>query len=539
MSKCFARKFVGCEKKIVDNAINGSLASLGQERLSKEVREKYLIATYEKILAIEPVSERSQKIYVRLFNSYLEKAKQIEAENVIKRYQTYYPQDHPVLEGMVARILEDYRKQSNITQLLSWAERINKKEFIVSDLFEKNLHAGLAQLRLVKIQNSINVGNKKAALTGYLELFQYALTPVDAKKNAAYNLGLLYFELGWIKETLQWLMTAFSMQTDSEVLKFADTYSAVAMDLFYRRDLNTSSQFSLKLIERLCASDYKNFENLFKNTATLLFVEKQYSKLDKLMQDSQKCSGLKKETSTSLQLSFLNDYVLYKELDRIHFAINQLSPQTLIHHQLVMPSYSLYYEYHQNNNKTKSGAAWSSMLQFVESAKKQNLKLPAEYAKVEADQSIIEFNQKLDYYHSIVLEFPEEVFNTRIQEKIEKLELVTDLSLKILKIGSGTHNIIIYKELIIAYDRLAKFLQEFTPPNKEAEYVKGFKESMLTLVGPLRDKANEFKAYALKLINDKRILSKENFWILSHTNLPVTINYYYADQGITMDRSGK
>lgn len=527
---------IKCDKTLQDKVINSALATLGQDQLGAKTKKKYLESTYVRILQLEPVSPRSQKIYIKLFNVYLAKSKTKQAEDVIKVYQKYYSKDYQVLEGMVARILDIYRKKNDIAKLMSWAERINRKEFIVSQKYENALYKSLATLRLAKIQKLINTGDKKNALKGYRQLYAYRLTPVESKKFASYNIMLLYFELGWSAKTLLWAKNSIKLQNNKELIKFADTYLALMNDLFLRREIENSADLSKVLLQRLCNEKFKYKNELFKNSAGLYFANDQNSKSFEFLNDFQKCE-ISSNVVEEIRFQYLDYFMAENDFNDALQEINKLKLNEKNLSKLLVPL-SRIYNFYVADGSNKSIYIKDLMEQFAEILKKNKSPLPIDYLEVQASLKYPQLLDEVKNLEGIKLNFPENVFNELLQQKIVQLEKVTEFSLKIFKFGIGHFNLKTYKTLIDTYQKFISEVDNFIPPNKPPEYVKGFQQSMKSLTSPLTLKVKEFNRSARKLIRNKSLLSYENHHFINNGKLPVIPFYDFSKGNLIMDRRG-
>jgi hypothetical protein len=145
---------------------------------------------------------------------------------------------------------------------------------------------------------------------------------------------------------------------------------------------------------------------------------------------------------------------------------------------------------------------------------------------------------KLKKLSNLKLEFPENVYNKNLKSKLSNLDKISTEANSIAEMGSGIGIVRAYRDLVSAYESIAKEVTSVTPTGKSPEYVTSFKKSMLKLSNQYLDSAQDLRTTAIKRIEKENILSNDNAWFLVKNDFGF-IPEFYSDTGAApMDKAG-
>jgi tetratricopeptide (TPR) repeat protein len=231
----FDAAFANNEKKLVTKNLEGMLASLGQPGLNQATAEKYYVPVYTRYLSIDSKSERAKSIFVNLFNVQFDKGQVDNAEETMETFASRFPTDYETQEGMLAKIMEYYRKKKDYSKVKYYVSAINDGNFKVSKKYADALRSLMTKIQIEGVQQSLEKGDKAVALKGYHQIYESADSTPKAKINAAYNLSALYYEMGEPNQSYQWSSIAIKDMETAEVVKFADSFLGISAGLFLRQ----------------------------------------------------------------------------------------------------------------------------------------------------------------------------------------------------------------------------------------------------------------------------------------------------------------
>ena len=525
-------------RKIQALASNGLLATLGQKGVSKANKDKYTISAYKKFLSSNPKSKKSHKIYQRLFSSYIVSNNIAEAEMILLAFQQHFPKDFSIQEAMLAKVMDHYKNSKNSKGIQKWVKNINNGKIKVSSKYAHNLQLYLINQQFEEVENATNKGDKKKALKLYMTIFKEKKSTPTAKKNAAYNIAVLFHELGNSQYMYKWAKLALSLMSNKDIKKFEGSFLSFASDLFNKRRLAESALLYNVTYNKLCNQKSKNKKTFFKNANIIYLLNKSINKSDNLISSATRC----KIPRSYIYEANLDNLKVLRETSswrKFQIKLSQLSKNRKYHGALIYPSYHYYQYYKKINNFKKTRQIKKSIEKFYLSALKNNQEIPLEGLDVVANFRLNDLNKKIKKFSSYKLRYPEKKFNKILEYKFTQLDAITSSALKILKVRSGKGMVKAYKYLVESYNKFSDEVEQFSPPRKSQEYIKSFRKSMKELVLPLRSKAKEFYKEARHQIIKNNIFSNDNYWFLTKSNDDFKVEYQINSEGVIMDRGGQ
>ena len=127
--------------------------------------------------------------------------------------------------------MDYYKAKKDKEGIKKWVIAINKGFVKVSKKYAARLKYLLLAMQFENVEKFNTKGEKKDALQGYIEIYKSDESTIDAKKNAAYNISVLFHELGNMELMFGWLNRAVSMMNPSEILKFSSSFLVMISDL--------------------------------------------------------------------------------------------------------------------------------------------------------------------------------------------------------------------------------------------------------------------------------------------------------------------
>lgn len=527
------------DAKLLKLAQDGIMASLGQKGISKAIEEKYLTTAYLSYLGRDSKSKKAYTIYQRLFSSYYSKGQIPEAEKVLLSFKSNFPSAVKVQEAMLARLMDYHRRKKDKDAIYGWVQRINSGEFRVTKKYADKVRELLLAIQFENVEKANASGDKKEALKGYFSIYQNPNTSEEAKKNAAYNMAVLFYESGDAPLMYRWSLRALEHMDGADVRKFESSFLSIGTDLFSRQQFSEAVGVYGIVLDKLCRQKSGNKKIFFKNGVVVALADKKLDEAKKMILEAPSCGidqGMVNEMSLELLESYKENTLWNNYRDWLeHLASNQALQGDLIYHY-----WTLAKAYQASGRGDLANNLVPKIISTYREAQKSRNKIPLEGLDVIATLSLPDLDKAVKELESIKLEFPETVYNQRLQQKFKELDRVTTLGVNILKIGSGKGIVRSYRYLIDAYESMARDIRSFTPQGKTPEYVTSFSKSMNDLTVPLLGKASEFRREAVRQIESSDILSEDNFFFMS-SKIPGEFvpEYQPVIPGIMMDRGGR
>ncbi len=526
------------DSKISALALDGLMASLNGKGVSAATTKKYLGKAYSIFLQKNPRSKESYKVYQRLFNERFAAGDIKGAEDTLLEFKKYFPRSQKKQEVMLAKIIDYYREKNDRSGISKWVTQINEGEFKVSPKVAKRLRLILLSLQFDKVESFNTKGEKVAALKGYLMIYKDPASSEDARKNAAYNIGVLFHELGNKEKTHSWTLRALNLMDGADILKFEDSFLLIATGLFNYREFRKSAEIYEVALEKVCSRKTKSKETFFKNASIIYLADNNLKKAVEMLTLGEKCGipqGSMREANLDT-LKILGEQERWRSFENL---INRLDRSSRNYPHLIYPLSRLRETYLSRGRVAEARKANQKLMKFYSISSKKGYKIPLEALDVVAENYLKDLEAAASKLKSIQLRFPEKEYNQLLKQKFQFLDQVTSKSLNVFKIGSGHGIVEAYRILVESYKNLALEINSFKPEKKSEDYVSSFQKSMREIANPIYQKAREFENEAKRQIQSSKILSSSNFYFLGKQDLPVTPMFFPVKNGVLMDRGGK
>lgn len=523
------------DKKTEELASNALMVSLGKN-VSKKTSEDYLIPAYEGFLAVNPKGEKANVVYQRLFSTHMDKKNVAEAEKILMKYKENFPGEIDIQEKMLAQVMDFHKDTGNKAALLGWAKRIESNEFKVNPEYGQKVKTLLLGMQFEKVEQASTKGDKKGALKGYLQIYKSPETDNDAKKTAAYNIAVLFYETGEWKQMYGWADRAVVMMSPAEIVKFDKDFILFTTDLFQRRQFAESAALSEKIFDKTCTTNSKNNKIFFKNANVIYLADKQFDKSLNLISKAPKC-GIGNDMVLPAYMDHLNELAAASKWGSFNEVIKRLETSREMWPQLIYPSSLLANELENIGRADDANKVRNKMLTYYESSKKSKMDVPLEGLDAISLIRLGSLEEQIKRMNAVTLSFPEAEYNKNLKNKFVMLDKITTEAISIAELGSGVGIVKAYRHIVAAHESLKEEITAFTPPGKSPDYVASFQKGMQKLAAPLEKQAQDFRETAIKKIEKESILSSDNSWFLVKND--AIIPEYHDDKGnVLMDKAG-
>ncbi|MDO9180825.1 MAG: hypothetical protein Q7U04_00385 [Bacteriovorax sp.] len=524
------------DKKTEGLASNALMVSLGKG-VRKKTTEDYLVPAYESFLSANPKGEKSSVVYQRLFSAHMEKKNVAAAEAVLMNYKSSLPAENEIQEKMLAQVMDVYKDKGDKVSLSNWVKRIENNEFKVSPEYAKKIKTLVLGMQFEKVEQASTKGDKKGALRGYLQIYKSPESDFEAKKTAAYNITILFYETGDYKQMFSWADRSASMMMVPDLIKFEKDYILFSTDLFQRRQFTESANLSEKIFDKLCASDSKNKRIFFKNANVIYLAERQFEKSKNLLGKATKC-GLGNDVTLPGYLDHLNELAAASKWSSFNDIIHLLEVSKEMWPQLIFPSSLLANELENIGRIEDAKKVRTRMIFYYDNSKKQKMDIPLEALDAISLIRLTLVEEQLKKLTQTKLAFPEADYNKTLKNKFSQLDRLTTEAVSIAEIGSGVGIVKAYRYLVSGHEALRNEVLSFSPDGKSPEYVASFKKSMAKLVEPLSKQANDFRETAIRKIEKENILSSDNGWFLVKNEFLFIPEFFNESGSALMDKAG-
>ena len=526
------------DKKLIQRSLDSLLATLGQKGVPRRLKDKYLEKVYLDHIKLLPRSKKNEKISERLFNHYMEKKDLAKAERTLKGYASLYPRKKSKHEAMIAKIMDHYRKVGDKKNFSIWMDKIRRGEYAVSDKYINQLRKIHLALEFEKVDQANKEGNKKKALQGYLAIYRSDRSLKEAKKNSAYNIAVLFRDLGHPKLTYTWTKNALNIMNTNDVQKYSATFRSLANSLFNQQEIGKAAEINEIILSKICKKRIKEKSSIFMNSATLYLAEEDFASMKRVILKGSRCK-IEKNVLEEQKLALLKTYADKRMWPEFENEVKQVSASRK-NHPLLIEFLDQYRRELEKNGRVDVAKNVKQRIYRYYKGSKNKYPIPVEGLDVMAVFELEKLEQRRQKFESIRLRFPEEHYNKTLQRKLKEIGVIEEKALNVMKIGSGIGIVRANRIIEVSYLNLSREIASFTPPGKSKEYIAGFKKSMGELANSLVVKANNIRTRAKGQILRDKILSTDNTWFLNDKSpVPFSLQHFTSQRGIVMDRKGR
>ena len=528
---------VNKDKKIISQSLEGMLSSLSQKGMEGKASEKFYGPVYTRYLKVDQKSERASSIYLKLFNTQIDSGDYAGAEKTLSEFAQNFPSDLNTQEGMLAKIMEHYRQKKDYSKVKGFIADINSGKYKVSKKYADALRSLMTKIQIEGVQQSLEKGQKDVALRGYHQIFDNPESTPKAKTNAAYNLAVLYYELGDSTQSYNWALKAIDEMDEPDVLKFSDSLLSISAGFFLRQNFEMSADLSHKVLKRLCKQNSSNKNIAFKNAVFISLANSDLDKALEIKSMGKECL-LPDQVISEVSFELLKDLQKAKSWERFEQELIELELNSRNWPMLIKPLDEIRKVYVNLGDSNRANEYDQKIWKFYNQSKAQKLEIPVEALDLISFRllgKVAEMRQKIS---EVKLQFPENEFNNILKKKLQQLDQLSSQVNEIQKTGSGRGIVDAYKYVIEAYEELGNEVRAFTPEGKGPEYVETFKKAMEEVYKPLIASAQKFRGEIKKLIIDNKILSLNNFNVIQGQESNYK-RYRTLKDAVLMDRGGK
>ena len=525
------------DNKLISQSLEGMLSSLGQSSLSKKTANRYYVPVYSRYISVDSKTTRANSIFVKLFNAQYDNGDIAGAEKTMSEFAQSFPKDYKTQEGMLAKVMEHYRKKKDYGTVKAYVNKINDGQFKVSKKYADALRSLMTKIQIEGVQQSLEKGDKSVALKGYHQIYESGESTPKAKTNAAYNLSALYYEMGDTNQSYQWSVTAIKDMEVADVTKFADSFLSIASGLFLRQQFPQSADLSHRMLAKLCRENSSNKVVAYKNAVFIALANNDLDKAIEVSNSGKRCS-IPDNTISEVSFEIIKDLAKSRRWELYEKTLNELEKNSKNYPQLIIPLEDLRKEFISIGNTEEANSIFNKQNRFYQQSKSQKLDIPVEALDLFAERMLSGLLDKKQKLAQVNLTFPEAVFNSAVKQKLQLLDQMTSDVNNIQKIGSGKGIVEAYKHVIEAYESFGSSLRDFSPADKAPEYVASFKKAMSEVHGPILQNAKKQRSEIKKLITQNKILSESNYSVL-YSDLEKFKRYFSEKESVLMERGGR
>tara|TARA_R110000868_G_scaffold340216_1_gene600903 strand:- start:17226 stop:20111 length:2886 start_codon:yes stop_codon:yes gene_type:complete len=523
------------DTKYEDMAMDGLVSTLSRPGVSAAVKEKYLEFAYIASIKKERDPKKRYTLYQRLFTLYADKKEFSRAEQALVAFRKEFPKSIGVQEAMLGKVIDHYRSVNDKNSVFQWVGRINNGEFVVSKQYADKLRLIVLTLQFDSVEKYSSKGDKKRALQGYVEIYRNKLSPVESRKNAAYNITILFHELGHADMTKRWAQNTLELFDRSDMEKFSPTFLSIGNDFLNAQRMDDAFMVYNEGLQKLCRGKDKSERTYFRNAHIVALAKGDINAAKNIVSNGYRCKIPTSDLETA-QMDIIRAYADEGQINDMMSEVGRVSKVAKLQGELI-PFLEIYRKAISSSGRSTASLE-KQMIGYYLNAKKRGYSLPVDALNAVAlikAQDLESYKSRLE---SIDLKFPEAVYNKALQTKLAMLDKLTDMSKDVMSVGSGEGIARAYRVLVEAYLHVSQVVADFTPVGKSPEYVQSFRASMGQVAVPLKAKSDELRSEALAKAKSEDILSSDINFLQTMERVSFGVEHHPSRQGVVMDRGG-
>lgn len=498
-------------KKYHKLSVEGMLACFGHPKQIGKVRaEKYFPIVTNDFIELNPRNKQTGKLIQRLFTYHLDKKNIEKAELQLMRYVKLFPKEYKIHEAMLARVMEYYKKQKDKEGIKKWVRAINKGEVRVSKKYAARLKYMLLAMQFENVEKYNTKGEKKGALQGYIEIFKSTESTPDAKKNAAYNIAVLFHELGNADLMYGWLKRAVGLMSAREIAKFSSSFLVMIADLNNQGRFKAAHNLYNVSFEKVCSRKSKTKSVLFQNAITIELIEPEIElRSTRVLLDNFKKCKISNKVQEKLLAEFV-DYLYEKDTTTdLEYIYNNYKGKKRY--------YGLTARIASEIARIKDRLGDPNTSDFIHAAESYYKK--ADRAKQKIDYRVLEIlsnfelqklRKRMGGFGDFSFRFPRDVFAKTMTSKFQQVANFKKSLDSLYEYGVGDTIVKGNKVLLGVYDEFITKIKEFSPEGFSKENLKLFKGEMGNVVKTLMADKKKIINSSVALIKSQRVLSSAN-----------------------------
>jgi len=152
----------------------------------------------------------------------------------------------------VAKLVDTFLAKKNFAKYDLYFKKIKSGEIQVNDEIKQKMLADLTAIDFDKAEKANQSGNKVLAMKYYFSIYKNPEKREESKKIAAYNMAILYSDMGNVEGVYKWASLAVEMMTTVDIKKFEISLVQMVENLFAYGAPEMAAELNKKLYLKMC-----------------------------------------------------------------------------------------------------------------------------------------------------------------------------------------------------------------------------------------------------------------------------------------------
>lgn len=515
----------------LEKTMDSILATLGELEVNRSQFEKnnnwaYTRYAYRHHLNLWPTSERSKRIYPKLFNIKMGLNRYSNAENLIANFNRNFPNEIEKQQIMAIEVMDTYVELKMPENVNSWINIISNGFLSFDQTYISRSIEVLGNLLFQQYRQNENKLTHEELFEGYKKIYGNDIYPDPIRTEAAFHLSRISIENYNPTDAYIWMNKVFEIIPEQELKVFAPSIASIINRIANQGRFGLSIELNFNYLIKfnlISPSDVldQTFDQLVKYS---LIDNKETDLINMIEKLSQKAfigSNQKDEVIKKL----LSQSLTYKD-----FRLFQVSMEKFWryeHHRKQIASILIDFYW---DDRTKNSRRANNILRRLNQIKD----LPGIIASQRSEITHInQYNSKVQKINELLnsnlspqaLEsrFPKhfnsdtfiEEFELALDYVFDSIEKVQEIGNSILQKGHPETIATPYAHMANAYLIAGEFLKSYSPKNVPVEIQPLLEDQVWEVISFLFDEQDQIIVTGKQTLKSSNILSNTNFILMS------------------------
>lgn len=505
-------------------ALNSLLALTGMEVLDKDSNRDYLIFGYTEHLSFWPRDPKSEQIYPKLFEIYLELQDDEKASDLVATFHKHYPEHLKEQQKLMTKVLDQFIEKKNTKKLAFYIHKFKEGFLKFSKKTITKTEIVLGNILFIQYQEVAKSGDKLAAAKGFEEIYVNKLYTDKVKFQSAFFAALAYLELGEPVKSYHWIDLAHARMTKAEMLERREEELKITERMYRLQDFVTAGKMSRNHLARNCSLKDRLQNRFFEIGIMTSLVEDSAKDAEEIVTQYSKCL----ENPALVDTALAQIYQQYEKKGEF-FALRSFVKKHPVEPYLTQYRLTLQKWYWSEDNLSMK----DKMLSDLEGLKNDEATKWVEeirsFAKAQkAQKSLMAFN----YWNKPA--FDGDAYNKALENYLKRVQNYKDKYHGLTQSSQTDLAIYMTKVFSELYLAVGKRIQTMDPKGLDKEIVNDFRGAMRQVASQFLNTSNQYEKSLAKALREKEALTQGSRSIASLEEVENPVNSFFT--GLTMDK---
>ncbi len=477
--------------------LHSFLALTASEEIPKDKNREFLILAYNEHIEFLPRHETTLKIYPKLFEIYRELKLDLKGAEVLKKYETSFPQDLKSQQGLMTKLIDDLIDRKDTKKIAYWIHEFKKGFLGFPDSLIEQTEVTLGNMLFLEYQGLAKAGRKLEAAEGFESIYKNDLYTNKIKSLSAYFASLIQLELAQTDLAYDWQIKSFNIMSKEDRLNKREEMASIAERFYFLQDFKASFKLASFYLKEFCPIKDKIEDRFYEISIATALVQNHPKDAIEIVDSFSLCTTqplLKENALIQVFNVFEKKYDFKNMKSFVHkYPVDALKER---YAHFLKRSFWNETQSHLKENILQEVAwinapgthTWLEDIKIFDSARFESHNLTDFVLLRDGEFNSAIFNQDLSSYLLLIQKF---------RSKYEHL-----LSSEIQEVSISSALV-----FVNLYTNIAKKVKTIRPAGMNSETLKDFQAAMIQVASAFEKSSQDFRKKTRLLVSNKLLLS--------------------------------